>query len=96
MKEKHTNKESHHNYLNQVPQTKQEQLESYNILNTIVPRYLKTFYPYTDMTPEKILFTQKKISLLVKKYDKYNNTYKADKHKNLKKGGNTTTITFYG
>ena len=61
MKEKHTKKESHHNYSNQGLRTKQEQLESYNILNTIVPRYLKTCYPYTDMTPEKILFTQKKI-----------------------------------
>jgi hypothetical protein len=50
---------------------KNQQLENYNILNTIIPRYLKNYYPYTDFNPEKILLTQKKMSLLVKKYDKY-------------------------
>ena len=80
---------------------KNQQLENYNILNTIIPRYLKNYYPYTDFNPEKILLTQKKLSLLVKKYDKYNkkDKYKKNKmqnNKNNKKGGSHTTITFYG
>jgi hypothetical protein len=77
---------------------KTQQLENYNILNTIVPKYLKNYYPYTDFTPEKILFTQKKINILVKKYDKYKSTNNKNAQSTKIKGGDPShaTITFYG
>jgi hypothetical protein len=94
MKEKNKIVKNKHNTNHNI--SKLQQLESYNILNTIVPKYLKNYYPYTDMTPEKILFTQKKISLLVKKYDKYDKSGKYDKSKNKVKGGGNLPIVFYG
>ena len=58
-------------------------MEAYNILNTIKPNYMTTKFPYNLVNPAKVIFTRKKISIMVKK---------------LKKGGgeNKPTIIFYG
>ena len=42
-------------------------MDSYNILNTIKPKFLITKFPYNLVDPAKIIFTRKKISIIVKK-----------------------------
>ena len=59
-------------------------LWKYKILNTIVPYFEETRYPYDTLTEDKITFTQKEIELTYIKDDKFFVTSDQSKHK---KGG---------
>ena len=50
-------------------------MEAYNILNTVKPKFLVSKFPYNIVDPAKIIFTRKKITIIVKQL------------KNNKKGG---------
>ena len=41
-------------------------LDGFEILNTLLPEYFKTAYPYSAMSKEKIIHTQKTIDILIK------------------------------
>ena len=63
-------------------------MEEYNILNTIKPKFLRSKFPYNWISPEKIILTQKKITILAKEFKS---------NKSNKFGGNIKhSITFYG
>jgi hypothetical protein len=64
-------------------------MDEYNILNSIKPKFLKTKYPYNLVSPEKILLTQKKITIMAKELSNQKKT-------NNKTGGDIKQqITFY-
>jgi len=56
----------------------------YNILNGIKPFFKRTKYPYTHWTPDKIIFTQKKIKLVFSKDERF---YKNPGTKKKRGGG---------
>lgn len=65
-------------------------IKGYKILNTIVPKYTQTEFPYSEITPDKIIFTKKKIEIIAKKVNDF-------KNKSIIKGGNRISkITIYG
>ncbi len=69
-------------------------MEEYNILNAIKPKFLRTKYPYNFVNPEKIILTQKKITIMAKELSSKQSNSNSDKSK---LGGSTPSqITFYG
>ncbi len=46
-------------------------IEGYRILNSIKPFYFQTKYPFNAMSPQKIIFTENKIEILAKDYEKF-------------------------
>ncbi len=74
-------------------------MEEYNILNTVKPAFLRTKFPYNLVDPEKIVLTQKKITILVKELNSTMDATKQDPTaKKAKHGGGFIVhgITFYG
>ena len=82
-------------------------VEGYNILNSLKPSYFQTNYPFDNLTPEKIIFTKNKISIMAKEYEKFleskkfknnaNDRNRDNNAYNRKHGGGPTNnkITFY-
>ena len=71
--------------------TKFNPLEGYRILNTILPKYFQTKFPYSAMNEGKLTFTRKKVEILAKTAPP-----PAAKTKPAPiKGGSTNTITIY-
>jgi hypothetical protein len=58
-----------------------DQLEGYKILNTLIPEYYKTKYPYDTLTSDKVVFTKKKIEIIAKEMS---NKETLDKPQNYK------------
>jgi hypothetical protein len=69
-------------------------MEEYNILNTIKPKFLRTKYPYNLVSPEKIMLTQKKITIMAKELSP--NQSKSNPNKGKFGGSIHPQITFYG
>jgi hypothetical protein len=68
-------------------------LEGYHILNSIKPAYFQTKFPYDKITANKVIFTKRKIEIMVKEYE----SFKKDKEsKKAKSGGGSKMIIFYG
>jgi hypothetical protein len=51
--------------------TQLDPVEGFEILNTLQPEFLKSKYPYDQLSKEKVLFTKKKIEILSAKIDEY-------------------------
>ena len=66
--------------------TRFDPLDGYKILNTIVPKYFQTKYPYNMFDADKLTFTQNKIELLAKIEDvaKSGKSVKSAKDKSAK------------
>lgn len=64
-----------------------DQLEYYNILNAVKPANQRSKYPYSVVDKDKIIFTQKKITIVAKELKS------ADRGKS---GGAVSKIRFYG
>ena len=70
-------------------------IDGYKALNTIQPKYFQTQYPYSVWNISKLLFTQNKIEILVRKEDKLKHkkkTSKADKVDRVKKLGGSVNL----
>lgn len=70
--------------------SKFDPIEGYKILNTIVPKYFQTKYPYDSFDTKKLTFTKNKIEILAKLEESQS------KSKSNKKGGASDVIKIYG
>lgn len=73
-------------------------MEEYNILNTIKPKFLRTRYPYNLVSPEKIILTQKKITIMAKELSSNSKSNSKESNSNKGKFGGSISqpVTFYG
>lgn len=46
-------------------------INGYKILTTILPKQIGSLYPYSNLTPDKLTFTQKKIKVISKKVNDF-------------------------
>jgi hypothetical protein len=52
-------------------------IEGYKILNSIKPFYFQTKYPFNNLSVQKVIFTENKIDILAKDYEKFINNKKS-------------------
>jgi hypothetical protein len=84
----------------------QEKINGYISLISVLPRYDRTSYPYSQLNQGNVNFTKNKIEILARKDDEYKSATTPEKTKSfdhdsrskLKKGGykSTANIVFYG
>ena len=66
-----------------------DNLQIYNILETVKPPYFQTKFPYDVLTPNKILLTKNKITIIAKNFDAFIKTAPWKKKKN---GGSENSL----
>lgn len=81
-------------------------INGYKILTTILPKQIGSLYPYSNLTPDKLTFTQKKIKVISKKVNdfkkamakkyppstkQYNNTDTKEENKSTEEKDNINT-----
>lgn len=71
-------------------------MEEYHILNAVKPKFLRTKYPYNWVSPEKILLTQKKITIMSKELHSDTKQLNTKPSNTNKLGGGDALIVFYG
>jgi len=58
--------------------TKFDPIKGYKILNNVKPFYLKSLFPYSEITPENIILTKKKIEILTSDNNTKGGGYKSN------------------
>ncbi len=70
-------------------------LEKYELLNSIIPYFNQTEYPYNKLTKDKIIETQQEIELVYQHNDLF---FASDRPKQPRQGGGETkkiSVLFY-